>query len=211
MPTYVDPWPDWVMGYGNTTTQTITSGSSANVAWGRWVQGIYVPTATTWTPDYDRVWRGWVTTANTMFANNHVVRMNYNTPPPPTEEQQRRSRRLHGIQRARRLSAGVKAADLLNSVLNDAQREELARHHRVTVRTRGRCFTFDATQKMHNVHELDAEGRRIRELCIYATGGVPLEDNLAAQILMLKTEPEEFERIANIWNLSPPSRQLAPA
>jgi hypothetical protein len=73
-------------------------------------------------------------------------------------------------------------------------------HGQITVETaHGRLYRLDG-RRQHNAFELDG-GEPVREFCIHAPHNIPLYDHLAAQVLMLQAEPDEFDRIANVWDL----------
>ncbi len=65
----------------------------------------------------------------------------------------------------------------------------------------GKMYEIDTNKRQHNVFEVDPlTQKRVKEFCI-TTPHVPSADQFAAQVLMLKTEENEFYRQSNIWDL----------
>jgi len=121
---------------------------------------------------------------------------------PPENVERERAR--VDVVRHDREAAERRALELLESHLTAEQRRQLERLRafRVVARS-GRVYEIDAEKRMHNVYELDGQGRRVNELCIYQRGALPLADNTLAQKLMLEADEAEFRRIANHTRLSP--------
>ena len=95
--------------------------------------------------------------------------------------------------------ANGNAERLLRSLLNPLQREQLETQRRFFVIGQDGNRYEVSTQKNHeNVWLVDEEGNRKERYCIYLSGGSPMADNHAAQLLMLKNEIEKFKEIANI-------------
>lgn len=62
----------------------------------------------------------------------------------------------------------------------------------------GKRFEIDCGgRRYHNIYELDANGEREVEHCIYQQGHNPLGDNYLAQKLILECDAKKFRRIAN--------------
>lgn len=187
----------WYTWNTSGTTTTATDG-----VWVPWCDGTAASSATTYS--INPVWKTW--SDSTSETNNCVYRI---SAPPITSEQIAREReqakrreeeyrRRCENERRLRIAAEKRAADLLRELLNPQQRAEYDERSRFYLRTAsGRRYEVDCKQKMHNVFEVDAAGNRIEEHCIYASGDVPLPDNAAAQLLLLRANEDEFRRIAN--------------
>ena len=189
-----DVWYGWTTG----ATTNSTTGIMVDTTWSNWALSTGAVTLTNCvTTSSSTAWQGWNIVAGTGTVVMHNNRL-------PSEEERRHRRRRNCIEQAKAKSARLKARQLLESLLDDEQRTELVDKHTITLRSRsGRRFCLDARKRGHNALELDEQGRRIREFCIHAPHHIPQDDHLAAQVLMLRTEEEEFDRIANVWNLRP--------
>jgi hypothetical protein len=198
------PWYTWTSAISNGSTTSTGYVLLNDVVWHNWTAD------TNSTTSSNIVWRNWTQQTGTIFVpqNSSQVQLVDCSFTHPSPEDRRRHRRLQGIRQARRLSANHKARALLHSVLSAEQRAQLEAQREFVVCGRGgRRFRVKADHRVHNVFELDEHDRSIREFCIYAPN-VPQDDHLAAQVLMLKTDIEEFERGANIWDLRSAARPL---
>jgi hypothetical protein len=101
--------------------------------------------------------------------------------------------------RAERQEAQRRAAILLREHLTHEQIEELMqeRHFRVQAPS-GIVYRIDVGYA-RNVRRLDETGRPIETYCIHPADalGIPEEDSMLAQKLMLETSEADFLRIAN--------------
>ena len=132
-------------------------------------------------------WESWCTAYTTGTFRAPTAR--FITPKADPKVERRRVRKAK--------AARLRAERLLQEHLDEQQRREMAERGLFQVRgPSGKVYEIDTSKQMHNVFELDARGRRIRELCIY-TPGVPQGDNLLAQKLMIEADEEGFRRIAN--------------
>lgn len=96
--------------------------------------------------------------------------------------------------RLAREAATARARNLLLAHLSPAQRDSLARLGHFDVQVEGR--TYRIRQGTHgNVRLLDA-GREVRSFCAQPDG-VPAEDAMLAQKLMIETDEAAFLRVAN--------------
>jgi len=71
-----------------------------------------------------------------------------------------------------------------------------------------RRFRIHNDKYMHNVFELGEDDVKIRELCAHTSHACPQGDHSLAQKLLLESSPEEFLRVANIWDLQGAERHL---
>lgn len=99
---------------------------------------------------------------------------------------------------ARRLEEASKRAEgLLLSILSPAQQEEYKRTKTVIQQgSSGTLFRL-CLGWAGNVTELDAARQGVRQFCLHPDVKCPEEDNVILQVLMLRTDEEEFRRIAN--------------
>jgi hypothetical protein len=102
--------------------------------------------------------------------------------------------------RAAELAAQKKAEALLLSVLTEEQRSELSKRRQFFVTSKsGKRYRID--RHTHgNVYELNELGNPVRRLCAQPPG-VPVDDAIAAQKLMLETDEAAFLRVANATRL----------
>lgn len=99
--------------------------------------------------------------------------------------------------------AEVRARDLLDTVLDAAQRAEMQQHRYFTVignHTRRRYRVHVDKGRHGNITEVDAAGVSVRRLCC-APNGCPESDALVGQKLFLELSEEEFVRTANVTDL----------
>lgn len=188
--------PDYTWGQWVYSTNTITS-STANT-WDAWnVHGsISTTNSLTVTTGTSATWSSW----NGALAYQQ-----------PTAEDLARGRlreearqAQYAAERERQREAKEKATRLLISCLNRLQREtyEKQRYFDVrAIRPDGQETTYRIRQgQSGNVDELDADGKGVRRFCIHPSG-VPDEDAMLAQKLLLETDVATFERVANITPL----------
>lgn len=93
-----------------------------------------------------------------------------------------------------------RANALLNEVLTEAQRKEMAKHRYFTVesRTSKRRYRVHVDQERHgNIEELDGRGRVVAKLCCAPRGLIPIADALIGQKLSLEAAEDDFRRAAN--------------
>jgi hypothetical protein len=99
---------------------------------------------------------------------------------------------------ARKARAEQQAENLLLELLTPEQRagyRDAKKFH--VIAQSGKRYEVDCRKRMHNVFEVNPAGKRVEEHCIYQRGDLPLPDNIAAQVLLLTADEEEFRRIAN--------------
>lgn len=100
-------------------------------------------------------------------------------------------------------AAEVRARDLLDTVLDPAQRDEMKQHRYFTVigSTTKRRYRVHVDKGRHgNITEVDARGQPVRRLCCAPTE-CPESDALVGQKLFLEMSEEEFVRTANVTDL----------
>lgn len=96
-----------------------------------------------------------------------------------------------------RKQADTRADALLRLILTEHQIREWDADHAVTVRSQhGRRYVVRKGWA-GNVIEVDEQGRKKRSFCIHPSTAMPEADNVAAQILMLKTDEDPFLATAN--------------
>lgn len=151
-----------------------------------WVNWSTATTSTT-TLDTTTAWRAWQNTATTAGAYQQQVTYN-----PPTV----RSRRDDMIRRNRQRTAGLRAKALLKAHLDDDQRATFRERQSFVVRAESGKRYEVGYGSVGNIHEIDEAGKRIHKYCIHPSG-VPTEDTMLAQKLLLETDEREFLRVAN--------------
>lgn len=197
-------WANTVTGY-NSATSAIT-----DVAWKIWNGHTHMITAATGqsvtittTSTTDSVWRVWATQA--MARQMTRVEHAYTPPPPPTPEQLAERARLDEAARIarahdeeKRKAARARARGLLISNLTREQRESYERNGFFDVVVDGK--TYRINQGSHgNVCQVDGAGT-VERYCVQPDG-VPIEDQMLAQLLTLRFAPHEFFRNANVTRM----------
>jgi len=92
----------------------------------------------------------------------------------------------------------IERADrLLESILNEAQREHLREKKWFLVRGKSGTLYRVRRGRAGNVDQLDAEGKVVDRFCAHPTMYVPDGDTMAGQKLMLETDDVAFQRLAN--------------
>lgn len=150
------------------------------------------------------VWQAWQT------STAHTVRPGVVAAPMTVEEKEklawhnRREKLIwHNRQRSatlRRRRAERVAEGLLLETLDDDQAAEYRRHERFTLIVGERKYRI--RKGMHgNIDLLDGEDRVVERLCVFAKGGVPPQDNMLAQKLVLETDEAHLRERANITRM----------
>lgn len=118
----------------------------------------------------------------------------------PTSEQVAILQARLELQQQRRVEVTSRAEALLVSSLNPEQAAEFIKQRQFTLHSRDGKRTYIITYGIAgNVFEVE-RGRAIASYCIHPTG-VPTEDVMLAQKLMLETDEESFLKIANRTSL----------
>lgn len=171
-------WPSWNITYSNTS------------AWVTWTNTSLGTTAYTTTSSAWNVWnQNYVTSTGTTIRTD-----------------QRRERQYQFAASPSRCPEAEKRADkILVEHLSTEQERMLLEQGYFDVRTmvdgRPRRFRIHNHRYQHNVFELDENDVKIRELCAHTSHTCPQSDHALAQKLLLEHNPEEFLRVANIWDL----------
>jgi len=218
---YADPWSVWnSTGTGTVGSvwyawNTLTSGTNAtaNQVWQAWQT--YVTASTIADP-----WSTW---------NGDSCRPELRAcpPPPPLTREQLEARERHlrecnarcAAERVARQEAEARAEALLLRELDEHQREEYRREKAFTVRLpdgkryrikkgwAGNVERLEARriailqEEAPSLVANDREYRAVERFCIHPAEQLPEQDNMLAQLLLLKANEAEFRRIANITRL----------
>lgn len=175
-------WSSW------TSTSGMTSDTSISTTGVQWYSSNTISTSTTASTDiyYTNSRQSWTTMAPAV----HQSKPRYCV----TSEANRR------------------ADKILVEHLSADQERCLAEHGYFDVRTMvngvPRRFRIHNDKYMHNVFELGEDDVKIRELCAHTSHACPQGDHSLAQKLLLESSPEEFLRVANIWDLQGAERHL---
>jgi len=200
------------------TYGTLTAGSTTSNTWYEWTSTAGSANTTTaenaWNTWTDGITTGRITNV-TYFGDNNTIGnidpVEQIVPPAPvlTEEQRERLRQVAEAERVRieaerakrmkeKVLADKRANRLLVSLLNRRQRREWRDRKQISIYRNGRHLpSFILTNKeSYNVVEVGPKGVAHTAHCVQARG-VPMADQLATQLLYLKTHPEELLRVAN--------------
>lgn len=185
-------WADWCDTTGTSTdtaTWTTWTASSTSATTAPWVVWATSSTATT----SDVTWTGWVTTGNSVV---------YRVTPEQSDAERQRIRERAAAAEAERKAARDRARQLLLSMLDVRQREQLEREQFFEVITNHSRRRYRIRQGTHgNVRLVDETGREVTSYCAQPLG-VPDEDAMLAQKLMLETDEEAFLKVANARRLA---------
>ena len=184
-----------------TSSSTYTSSSTTNVVWNNWVADQY-QTMTS------QVWSSWMLADSTgpiavpihqpapQLTPNHYAEIN-----AAMVAERQEAARYYGQVRQKRSEADAKAMGLLREHLTPVQREALEKHgwflveggkSKKTYRIHGHSFAG-------NIYELAHKGdlRGTARYCVHADHGIPLGDQLLAQLLSLRHDEEHIIGRAN--------------
>ena len=198
-----DPyWHQWTTS--NSYNITSSTSSTIDLTWSNWNNS---------TSTGGNLWQTWNTNSTTTtfggelwlrWTEQHDNRIGgYFIEQEHVSQEQRRSRRReNGIRQAKVYVAKQKADRLLRSLLTAEQIQMMEEEQRFFVMGQsGKMYEVLTDRRQHNVFEVCPNGnRRMMEFCIVAPH-VPDADHFAAQVLMLKTEEQEFYRQSNVWRL----------
>jgi hypothetical protein len=179
-------WKYWITNDSSTTAVTSCTGD----VWTPWCASDSNTTAITTNASTGVIWYSW---------NGVIQSVGHQTPPRvETAEAIREREERHRREDALRAKAERQAEMLLRELLTPEQRHAYERDKKFHVITAsGRRYEVDCQRRMHNIFDVDDQGRRVQEHCIYQQGNLPLADNTAAQLLLLRANEDEFRRIAN--------------
>lgn len=204
---------------------TNTANTTATAIPNQWYDWTGVTSAST-TTNYitvTNVQPQWYEWNDSGTASRKLYRQTYQSYPKPVdpyanETPEEKAVRLEKLELAREKSkratrrrrirgeiAIIRAERLLREVLSEEQEAEYDRSKSFTMRVRDpKRETFRSFRVSHgrsgNIAELNERGGVIRRACIHPYGvNEPAEDTMAAQKLMLETDLEQLERVAN-WS-----------
>lgn len=203
-PAYPTLWDTWNINYSTTSSMYVD-----NKIWLKWNEcSSTATTATTYMSP--ATWRYW---NNSAFSNSYAM------PTPLTEEQRAEQRAAAERRRVEQAAATAKrveeerfakerAEKLLLEHLSEEQRKEWVTSRQFHLHSQsGRRYCIKAGRQ-HNVFEVDANGRRLKELCGHVRDVVPNEDNVLAQKLALELMEADFLKTCNIWDLTALNRPV---
>lgn len=190
------------------TTNNTTCGTYYNQnIWDTWTgtgvtSSTVVPTCTN--PEWygsvynNGIWQNW-NTANKVQSVFLALAVSPEAMKRQEEDSKRRAlcsaNRLRS-QRLRKKIAEKAAEGLLLSTLNEEQREEYMRLQRFHLIVGDRKYRI--RKGMHGNIDVIEDNNIVERLCVYAQGGVPEQDNMLAQKLILETDEEHLRQTANI-------------
>lgn len=164
-------WQVWMDG---------TAGAATTNVWGDWVSGAWgTPYATPREP----------TEAERQAAEEYQ-----------RQAQAREEQRVAEAQRqeAERLEAQARAEELLRENLEPEQLKEYLEHGCITVTIASGVRYRIKQGWTGNIEELGDNGKARAKLCVHlADQGCPNQDNMLAQLLFLRTEPDLLLKTAN--------------
>jgi len=195
-------------GWSSSTNQTCTSTSCT--AWDAWNTS-----STSVTSTGDTVFVQWVTdgtgssTSNRITVHqsvpaygNWVARQEETREQKAARAQQQLKWKAEQKERdAAKQQARFRAKKILAEHLTGVQKQTLEKEGYFDVQVVGRNFRIYNDRYQHNVFELDDQGKKIREFCAHTSHACPQEDHSLAQKLMLEHALENFQEIANVWDL----------
>lgn len=121
------------------------------------------------------------------------------------QEEEMQAARERAEQAAKEMGEARKRAHaLLLEHLTPAQRETFEKNKWFIVEggKTGKRFKIFSNGYAGNVHELDAHDRMVNRLCCHANAGIPLEDQLLTQKVLLEWDEEHFYKTANITRIA---------
>lgn len=181
-------WYTWTA----TSSATTTNGSWGDNCFKLWITSDSTTSATVCYRD--NVWTGWTT--GTTTANSNIT-FRRQEPPAPSPEQVRKAQQatLKANLKKKRAErkARIKALDLLRLVLTLEEFQDYRRHGSVRVRTQRGWYEVGgrASGKLYRLNE---QGVPTQKLCYSLHGSYCREDNVAAIVLALKLNEEQFLR-----------------
>lgn len=101
------------------------------------------------------------------------------------------------VETAARKLAEAKAEILLRQLLTPEQKEDLEKKNCFYLHTAGKRFRIDRG-RTGNVKLVDDKNEVVESYCIHPNIACPDADTMLAQKLLLETDLEKFERVANI-------------
>lgn len=221
-----DPFNTWVIE-NSTRGTAINMGPS--LAWTGWVTsaGAILTNASSTSSQIWRIWAsttGSATSLNLPFgvgtlgatvAHAHAAatgrQINARMSPEERalhEDYERRTFAAAAEQEAARKIAGEKAEVLLRSMLTAEQQHDLEHKRCFYLYSGGKKFRIDRG-RTGNVKLVDDKDQVVESYCIHPQSDCPDADTMLAQKLLLETDRETFERVANISPFASGSRRRA--
>lgn len=182
-------------------TSGITQGAAS--IWSIWMDNGTAMTSQTVTYSSNQVWNNWCQATAATSAQ-----ITYNSspgpPPAPLTPEQVEATRLHVERinkqaeeyRKKQAVTRAKARQLLEEVLNEEQRYELAKSGFFHVHTAKGKRTYRLAPG-HSPRLVKSEDGKMYSYCIHTREGFPVDDALAAFKLLLDADEKEFLKIAN--------------
>lgn len=197
-----------------TTTSVITtSGTDSNIVWYQWCDNytssaITLSSSVTTSNTSNMIWTNWIQSASGSYSVVYASPQERQWEAAAQEERQRAQKAADDVRRR----ATARATKLLHLCLTEQQRRQFEQHKCFEVISAGgtvRYLLFHG--RSANVYRLDAQGRVVKRFCAHPALMVPDADTLLAQKLMLETDPQAFERLANEHPLDDRGFRLAEA
>lgn len=200
-----------------TTSLTGTASATSNKIWTIWHKKLWdeTPSITSGNGVTTGIgvdpWPIWVNQSNarTLRIERHVQRFE---PQISDEEFQRRRQEEQRLREERqqraaaeakeREAATVRAQLILREHLTDEQKAELADKRYFTLTKIDSVTGERRHYRIHqgrsgNVEQVDENGKKVRRFCIHPRINCPDEDTMLTQMLWLRTQEDEFRRVAN--------------
>lgn len=173
-------WQTW-------STASTTTGGSSYDDWGLW-SGSTSITATG------------STTTNTwiMWCDSSGTTEYYPVQVQPSREKLERRDAEHRAQVAAREAAERRAEELLLRFLDIQQRKDYQRNRRFTVVARNKRRYVVRLGLQHNVDRIGDDGFISHNICGYVPG-VPAQDNMLMQKMMLEVDDDDFCKRSNVF------------
>lgn len=169
-PNSTNPWVQWVDAVSSSTT------NSANPVWDAWCR----PTET--------MLQGGVAAAARAVSAEERARW---------AAREAELNRVADVERAARKLADAKAEVLLRQLLTPEQQEDLDKKRCFYLHSGGKKYRIDRG-RTGNVKLVDEQDQVVESYCIHPSVACPDADTMLAQKLLLETDIETFERVANI-------------
>ena len=221
IPTEGNVWNTWQRPFVSSQsdgTLTVTTGATdssavteSNDIWQIWLNASVTSSATTGSI-FEDPWPAWNNSStgdsfgsSGVFGKWIVSQEQYRERTKEQKAAARRREREYQTEQQRRAKArkcaSSRAHKILGENLDRSQRRCLAKLGYFDIQVHGRTFRIHNNKYIHNVFELDAQGKPVREFCAHTSHACPQSDHALAQKLLLENDPEEFFRIANIWDI----------
>lgn len=190
-------WAQWA----ESSSASTTSGSTS--VWVEWVQGVvHSSTATT---AGNVIWAGWCQDSPQIrqIPSARLAEALTGRSPVSSEERARWAAREAELKLqaetevAARKLAEAKAEVLLRQLLTPEQQDDLDKKRCFYLHSGGKKYRIDRG-RTGNVKLVDELDQVVESYCIHPSIACPDADTMLAQKLLLETDIETFERVANI-------------